>query len=179
MRGHAIMVTKKTIVFDTIQGPAAIGYNDGAVARLWLPGMAREKLKVEVRSWASGAREALGEDGLSKRITAYFEGAPVDFHDPVDISHMTSFEQKILLKLREKATRGKVVTYSSLAALAGHPGAARAIGRVMAKNPLPLIIPCHRVVRTDGGMGGFSGPGGRDLKRKMLSLENALKVYPK
>lgn len=66
---------------------------------------------------------------------------------------------------------GKTATYAQLANMAGSPKAARAVGNVMAKNPLPLIIPCHRVLKTNGQLGGFSAPGGTKIKKKMLELE--------
>lgn len=69
--------------------------------------------------------------------------------------------------------RGEVVTYGELAARAGSPGAARAAGSAMAANPLPVVIPCHRVVRADGSPGGYSAGGG-EAKRRMLRAEGAL-----
>jgi len=66
---------------------------------------------------------------------------------------------------------GQTTTYGQLARIAGHPKAARPVGRIMAKNPLPLIIPCHRVLTSNGQLGGFSAPGGKRLKKKMLELE--------
>lgn len=69
--------------------------------------------------------------------------------------------------------RGQVVTYAQLAAMAGSPGAARAAGSAMAANPLPLVIPCHRVVRADGGVGAYSA-GGSAAKQRMLRAEGAL-----
>ena len=66
---------------------------------------------------------------------------------------------------------GKTVSYGDLARLIGNPKASRAIGSVMAQNPLPLIIPCHRVIKQDGSLGYFSGPGGVHTKQHMLKLE--------
>lgn len=80
------------------------------------------------------------------------------------------FARRIYTELR-RVKWGETVTYGELAARAGEPSAARAVGMVMAKNPVPLIVPCHRVVRSDGGIGGFSAPGGADFKKKMLALE--------
>jgi len=68
---------------------------------------------------------------------------------------------------------GQTRTYSDLAKQVGSPNAARAVGGVMAHNPIPLIIPCHRVLRTDGGLGGFSAPGGIAIKQKMLHHEQS------
>ena len=69
---------------------------------------------------------------------------------------------------------GQTISYLGLAEKAGHPTAARAVGNVMAKNPLPLIVPCHRVLNADGRAGGFSATGGISLKKKMLELEHLL-----
>jgi methylated-DNA-[protein]-cysteine S-methyltransferase len=87
----------------------------------------------------------------------------------LDYAGMTPFRKKVMQELR-KVPAGATVTYGELASIAGSPGAARAVGNVMATNPVPLFVPCHRVVATDG-LGGFSG--GLDLKRALLNLEKA------
>jgi O-6-methylguanine DNA methyltransferase len=66
---------------------------------------------------------------------------------------------------------GETLTYGELARKIGHPGAARAVGTALAKNPFAPVVPCHRVIRSDGGMGGYSGPGGVETKRKLLEKE--------
>lgn len=66
---------------------------------------------------------------------------------------------------------GTTVTYTELAAMAGHPNAVRAVGSAVGKNPLPPMIPCHRVVRSDGGLGGYSAPGGVAEKKRLLESE--------
>lgn len=73
-----------------------------------------------------------------------------------------------------KIPAGKTVTYAELARLAGSPGAARAVGQAMAKNPYPVKIPCHRVVASNGGLGGYSGRGGLTAKRKLLKQEGVI-----
>jgi methylated-DNA-[protein]-cysteine S-methyltransferase len=85
-----------------------------------------------------------------------------------DYAGMTPFRKKVMQELR-KVPAGATVTYGELAASCGSPGAARAVGNVMATNPVPLFVPCHRVVATDG-LGGFSG--GLDVKRALLKLES-------
>ena len=109
---------------------------------------------------------------LQRRIVAYFEGEKVDFStDPaIYLPNLSVFGQAILTACRRIAF-GRTQTYAQLAAAAGRHRAARAVGNVMAHNPIPLIVPCHRVVRNDGGLGGFSGIGGTTMKQRMLHHE--------
>lgn len=110
---------------------------------------------------------------LQEQIIAYYEGEKVDFSKtPVCLDAFTPFQQQVLRTL-QTVSYGHTVTYTDLARLAGRPAAVRAVGSVMAANPMPLIIPCHRVLRTDGSLGGFSAPGGIDTKKRMLQLEKS------
>ena len=86
----------------------------------------------------------------------------------MNLSRLTDFSAKVL-KQACKIPRGKVATYSGLAAKLGKPRAARAVGTALANNPFPIIIPCHRVVRADGSLGGFGG--GLRMKRELLHRE--------
>jgi methylated-DNA-[protein]-cysteine S-methyltransferase len=105
------------------------------------------------------------------RLERYAAGEKVSFADvSLDLSHLTSFQQRVVRACR-KIGRGKTKTYGDLAAAVGAPGAARAVGSVMAKNRLPIIVPCHRVVASGGSLGGFSAPTGLTLKQRMLALE--------
>jgi len=90
---------------------------------------------------------------------------------PVDLSSMRSFQRSVL----ETACRiplGEVRSYGWVAAGAGHPGAVRAVGTALGTNPVPLIVPCHRVIRSDGSIGGYGG--GLPLKRRLLRLESEI-----
>lgn len=109
---------------------------------------------------------------LQERIKAYYQGTYTGgFTDVrVDLRSLSPFTATVLRACR-KIRPGRTVTYAQLAAMAGYPKAIRAVGGALAKNPLPLIIPCHRVIRGDGRIGGFSTPGGASLKKKMLDLE--------
>jgi methylated-DNA-[protein]-cysteine S-methyltransferase len=106
---------------------------------------------------------------LKGRIIAYFNGKSVKFDLPC-LDGLPAFARKVLAACREIPS-GKTVSYSHLARMIGNPRAGRAVGSVLAKNPVPLIIPCHRVIRRDGSIGNFSAPGGSDTKRKLLALE--------
>lgn len=109
--------------------------------------------------------------GLQEQIKAHFGGTYAEFSTvPVDLADFSAFARKVLLACRE-IPWGQTVSYSELAQLAHSPKAVRAAGSVMAQNPMPLIIPCHRVIRSDGSVGNFSAPGGRNLKQRLLDLE--------
>ncbi|MGH2406367.1 MAG: type II toxin-antitoxin system prevent-host-death family antitoxin [bacterium] len=99
------------------------------------------------------------------------------FRGAVDLRRLGPFEGEVLARLR-RIPAGAVRTYQEIARAVGQPGAARAVGAACARNPLPLLIPCHRVVRTDGGLGGYSLRGGVALKRRLLEAEGALPTLP-
>lgn len=90
-----------------------------------------------------------------------------------DLDGMTPFEQAVLFKTRQ-IPRGETRPYSWVAREIGHPGASRAVGTALSKNPIPLIIPCHRVVRAGGDLGFYSGGKGTATKRELLEYEGAL-----
>ncbi|HEY5139779.1 MAG TPA: methylated-DNA--[protein]-cysteine S-methyltransferase [Methylococcales bacterium] len=109
---------------------------------------------------------------LEEAITAYFEGtySSIFTEIPVDLSMVNPFGRAVLTACRQIPC-GQTLTYTQLAKLAGKPKAIRAVATAVANNPIPLIIPCHRVIRSDGGLGGFSAPGGIKCKQKLLDLE--------
>ncbi len=86
----------------------------------------------------------------------------------IALERLYDFQKKVLL-LERQIPYGQVSTYGKLAHKLGHPGAARAVGTALARNPFPIIIPCHRTIRSDGSLGGFGG--GLKLKRQLLELE--------
>ncbi|MBU1248767.1 MAG: methylated-DNA--[protein]-cysteine S-methyltransferase [Proteobacteria bacterium] len=102
----------------------------------------------------------------------YVAGEPVDWPEaPIDMDSLTPFSKQVLVALRRHAPHGTRLTYGQLATLAGAPGSARAVGRVMANNPWPLLYPCHRVVGSTGALTGFSAEGGIETKELMLGIE--------
>ncbi len=105
---------------------------------------------------------------ITQACQAYLAGENVDLQEyPTDLGDLSRFERAVLRATRQ-IPKGHVTTYSALAARIGRPRAARAVGNALAKNPIPLFVPCHRVIGT-GGVGGFSY--GLDVKVKLLQLE--------
>jgi len=157
-------------------GTAAVVWRTGEgdrVIRIYLPA-SRRRLTETIRRDFPGAvpseagplgrmGEALGRLLRGQPVTVSFAG--------FQFESLTPFRRSVLLEAG-RIPRGRVRTYGSLAAAAGHPGAARAVGSAMAANPFPLAIPCHRVVRSDGSPGGFGG--GLALKRILLEREGIL-----
>ena len=108
---------------------------------------------------------------LRSRLEAFACGEWTDFTDvSVNLLHLTPFQHRVVTELR-KVPFGQTLSYAELAARAGSPKAARAVGSVMAQNRVPLIIPCHRVVGSGGHLGGFSAPRGIAFKKQLLALE--------
>jgi methylated-DNA-[protein]-cysteine S-methyltransferase len=160
-------------IFETRWGYFGLAGRKSALIRTCLPVGEREQAESRLLGGLSNARRDKDLfSTLHEQITAYFEGSYVDFNKdiPILLENLSPFGRSVLAACRG-VTYGRTISYGQLAAKAGSPKAARAIGGVMARNPLPLIIPCHRVVCTDGKIGGFSAVGGIPLKRRMLGLE--------
>jgi len=149
--------------FTTAIGTCGLDWNETGITRVE---MCTKKKGSTTRppAWVSQA---------AKRIANHLAGKNDDLKGlKLDLSSFTPFTKKIYAALRN-VKPGKVVTYGELATKAGSPNAARAVGRAMATNPMPIIIPCHRVVASNGTLCGFSAPGGLKLKRSLLCTEGA------
>ncbi|MER6247718.1 methylated-DNA--[protein]-cysteine S-methyltransferase [Streptomyces griseorubiginosus] len=107
-----------------------------------------------------------------RQVEGYFAGERQAFELPLDWSLISGFNRQVLRELASGVAYGQVVGYGDLAGRVGQPGAAQAVGVAMGSNPLPVVVPCHRVVESDGGIGGFGG--GLETKRKLLALEGVL-----
>lgn len=158
-------------LFETALGWVGLeGSAEAGVTRLFLGYHSPDALiaKIGNESWMV---ENDWEPGLRRRVTAHLSGQMQDFRDVrVAIARKTPFQQQVTAVLRQVAP-GETLTYKELAARAGRPAAARAVGQVMSTNPVPLIIPCHRVLGCGNRLGGFTAPTGIDLKRRLLALE--------
>jgi len=123
--------------------------------------------------WSKVPRKNTEQPNLEftrKWLVDYFEGKASSLPYFCEKS-LTVFQRKVLRYLRDKTTIGETITYSELATAVGHPNASRAVGSVMAMNPWPILIPCHRVVRSDGAIGNYSGEGGASTKIRLLMHE--------
>lgn len=127
---------------------------------------------LESRNGDRGAGKlnpALVLDQACSELAEYVCNAREKFDVPLDISGGTEFQRAVWRKLR-RLSWGKTTTYADLAAAIGQPGAARAVGNAVGSNPLPIFVPCHRVLAAGGRLGGFSG--GLGNKRKLLAIES-------
>ncbi len=107
------------------------------------------------------------------QLRDYFAGERFDFALPLDLAKLTPFQQSVLTVTR-RITPGQVWTYHRVAEELGRPHASRPVGQALARNPVPIVIPCHRVIASDGSLTGYSGGSGLQAKRWLLQLEGAL-----
>ncbi len=134
-----------------------------------------EEASASIKRFYPGAKQSsplLIQEGL-KQLTEYFLGKRRVFTVPLASDLFSGFSLKVQQALI-KVPYGSVVTYGELAARAGSPKAARAVGRVMSSNPFPLIVPCHRVVNADGGIGQYSAAHGSRTKAWLIDFERNL-----
>lgn len=161
-------------VINTVWGPVGLVAQGNQLIRLLGPYRHKEQIeKIILDEFKSKIEENEFFDEIVNQLRQYFAGKPVEFNCTINLSRFSIFARKILVACYS-IKPGKTISYSELAQKAGYPGAGRAVGNVMAQNPVPLIIPCHRVIRSDGGLGGYSGFGGISLKKRLLLHENAI-----
>lgn len=108
----------------------------------------------------------------SRELRQYFQGRRREFSLAVDLRHVSPFQRAVLQAARA-IPPGGVATYGQIGRRIGKPRAARAIGQALGSNPVPIVVPCHRVLAADGSLGGYSGRGGIRTKRRLLQLEGA------
>jgi methylated-DNA-[protein]-cysteine S-methyltransferase len=164
------------IVFATELGWMSLQMQGGAVTHL---SFGHPSAAVALKAIAPGrvTKKKLGkaQRHVVERLKRYAKGEAVEFSDlQVNLGVLTKFQARVLRACRE-IPYGTTVSYGELARTAGAPGAARAVGSCMAGNRVPLIIPCHRVVRAGGDIGSYSAPGGSATKRRLLKMETSFR----
>jgi methylated-DNA-[protein]-cysteine S-methyltransferase len=165
-------------LFETALGWMGIAWSDAGITRLQIPERDREASERRLKrlsgeTVAEVETAALPENiaGAVDLLTRYAAGETIDFSAiAVDLSGVEPFQLAIYDAARRLGF-GETVTYGGLAAAAGHPGEARDTGQALGKNPVPIIVPCHRIVAAGGKIGGFSAPGGSRTKERLLALE--------
>src|SRR5690606_34493635 len=162
----------ETLIFDTALGEFGIGWTDAGVARVQLPGAERAEMLERInRGGAQSGRPHRTIEAVINQIEDYADGAPVDFSAvPIDLGGASEFNRRAYGLLMAIGW-GQTTSYGALARQLGGVTLSRAVGAAMGANPVPLLVPCHRVLATDGRPGGFSAPGGAESKLRMLALE--------
>jgi DNA-3-methyladenine glycosylase II len=168
--------------FSTAAGICGVSWDAQGITSFYLPEDSGKRMEGHLKqltqnSRASSAPPSWVKD-LIKKVRAHLKGHAQDFTSvPLHFEGVSGFLRSVYRSVR-KIPSGTVVTYGELAARVGNPNAARAIGGALGKNPIPLIIPCHRVVASSGKLGGFSAPGGAEAKASLLAREGVILTRP-
>ncbi len=162
-------------IFEVAGGFCGIAWNDAGVTRMRLPAQSAAETERSLRRRLPNAEPRTPTPEVAEAIAAvkrYFAGEKMDFSDiRLDLEEQDEYFKQIYAATR-RVGWGQTTTYGTLAKeLGAGPKAARDVGQAMANNPIPLIIPCHRVLAAGGKVGGFSAPGGSATKVRMLELE--------
>ena len=168
------------------EGLETVGYGvvDSPLGKLWIAVGPKGVLAIHygaepsapelariVRSYGPGVLpDARRADPIARQLDQYFNGKRRDFDVAVDLSPLTDFQRRIL-GATARVPFGNVSTYAKVAAKAGSEKASRAAGQALSANPIPIVVPCHRIVASDGSLGGYAG--GLDAKRRLLGLERS------
>jgi methylated-DNA-[protein]-cysteine S-methyltransferase len=170
-------------IFETAGGFCGIAWNSIGITRFQLPTRSADATRRLLLRRLSGAKPGaptLAVAGAVAAVKRYFEGEKTDFSGfRLDLGEQDPFFERIYTAAR-RVKWGHTTTYGALAKeLGAGPEAARDVGQAMAKNPVALIIPCHRVLAAGGKVGGFSAPGGSTAKMRMLELEGVHVEQPR
>jgi methylated-DNA-[protein]-cysteine S-methyltransferase len=163
-------------IFGTPIGACALAWGPGGIVGVQLPQASEARMRGRLARLHPGAEETAPPAAIEvivSQIIGLTSGRPEDLTDAeLDMRGIADFDRRAYAIART-VPPGQTITYGQIAARLGEPGAARAVGRAMGANPFPIIVPCHRVLGSDGRMGGFSADGGIVTKAKLLSIERA------
>ncbi|MHC9541494.1 MAG: methylated-DNA--[protein]-cysteine S-methyltransferase [Vulcanimicrobiota bacterium] len=166
---------KKFTGIDTYLGRFFLIWSDNGVTDIIFPGESESELMRRLKGCRSphSKQVPLWIKNIVSDIQTLLETGSADLTAvPLDMSGIPPFHQKVY-NLVKTILPGQVKTYGEVARLCDSPGAARAVGHAMATNPFPLVVPCHRVIASTGAMGGFSAPGGIEVKKQLLLREES------
>ncbi len=165
-------------LFDTAIGPCGVAWTDAGLTWVQLPEHDRKATRGRLLAKTASAEGIASakatppwvKDAIA-RVREHLGGKPQELgRIPLDVSGLSDFTAKVF-RAAQAVPAGRTTTYGELATTVGSPGASRAVGRAMATNPWPVIVPCHRVVAAGGGAGGFSAYGGVLTKERILKVE--------
>jgi methylated-DNA-[protein]-cysteine S-methyltransferase len=163
-------------LFPTALGTCAIAWSAIGVTGVWLPEANTGSLRRKAARHCGGGREQTPGGAIADAVDAIarlLAGEHVDLRGvALDGAGIAEFDRRVYAVTREIAA-GRVLTYGELAARVGADASARAVGESLGRNAMPIVVPCHRVVASGGGLGGFSAPGGVRTKQRLLAIENA------
>ena len=159
-------------LLDSPLGPLLLAGTERGLIRLAFQAQDHDRVLEELATQVGTRilRSGRGFDDAARQLDEYFARGRADFALPLDLRLSHGFRRTVLDHLRE-IPYGQTATYTQIAAAAGSERAVRAVGTACAKNPLPILIPCHRVLRSDGSTGGYAG--GPEAKRLLLDLERS------
>jgi methylated-DNA-[protein]-cysteine S-methyltransferase len=158
-------------LFDTALGPFGIAWNERGLIRLQLAEADRDLTEKRLHAFAGPGEPPPWAKQLIAEIRRYLAGERVDFGSvALDLATVGEFRRAVYEAARSVAW-GQTTSYGELARRIGFPWGARAVGRALGRNPVPLIVPCHRILARDQRVGGFSAYGGTLTKRRLLALE--------
>jgi methylated-DNA-[protein]-cysteine S-methyltransferase len=166
-------------IFNTPIGACGVAWNAHGIAGLQLPEATAEKTRTRMRRRWTGATEALPpptvQDAIN-RVQTLLKGGAVDLGDvQLDLEAAPEFHRKVYAVART-IPPGQTMTYGEIARKLGVPHESREVGQALGRNPVAIIVPCHRVLGADGKMGGFSANGGIATQRRIVELEGASAV---
>jgi methylated-DNA-[protein]-cysteine S-methyltransferase len=168
MHGYAL--------FDTTLGRCAIAWSERGIAAVELPGADDAATIRRIARALPRAAETSPPPQIAAAIAAItrlLDGEPDDLATlPLDLDGVPEFHRRVY-DVARTIPPGETRSYGEVAAALGEPGAAQAVGRALGRNPVPIVVPCHRVLAANGALHGFSAPGGIETKRRMLALEGA------
>jgi methylated-DNA-[protein]-cysteine S-methyltransferase len=163
-------------VFDTPIGACGIAWNAKGIAGFHLPLSTAEATRSRLQQRWKGADESAPPPGVQRvidRVLALLSGEAIDLTDiPVDLGDAPEFHRRVY-EVARTIPPGRTMTYGEIAKLLGAPHESREVGQALGRNPIAIIVPCHRVLGADGKMGGFSASGGVATKRRILEIEGA------
>jgi len=163
-------------LFETPIGTCSLVWKDKTVVGLRLPEASAATTRARIKRRWPQAEEKMPPPEMQRvidRVLALLAGAAVDLSDvPLDFGGAPEFHRRAY-EVARTIPPGQTMTYGEIAKRLGVPHESRAVGQAMGRNPIAIIMPCHRVLGADGKMGGFSAPGGTATKRRMLEIEGA------